>query len=178
MKKNKTQAGKEMDVLIAKHVFEYEVLGETTCVYVEGEWDIYPESKPENWGGLAWTRSVYLHQCHCLKEQEPDEDEYYERNCFGHQVICCRVVPPYSADIRSAWKVIEYEVNHGAYAAVVFDDDGHWALVTEGMQPVQPAKNAEPALFTHVIESDLWCDTVPHAICYGFLKDWLDEEEV
>ena len=82
----------------------------------------------------------------------------------------CDKYGAYSTDIAAAWKVVEKLVNSGWCVGLLFDDNGHWALATDGTQNVPLGDGPEDIATTFFIEKELWCDTAPLAICRAALK--------
>ena len=78
--------------------------------------------------------------------------------------------PDFSKDIAAAWQVVERLVNEGFCTGLLFDDNGHWALVNDGMQNVPIGDEPEYIATTFFVEKELWCDTAPLAICRAALK--------
>lgn len=99
---------REIDCLIQHHVFGNEVLGYTTCSYIEGDWDVYPNELPDR-SNYTTLQPVYLNRCHCEDNfMLHDPPLYEEHEMFGgHIPSCLEVVPFYSSDIRQAWKALE-----------------------------------------------------------------------
>lgn len=70
-----------------------------------------------------------------------------------------------SVDIADAWEVVEHFADKGYCPALLFDDNGHWALSFEGAQSVAYGDEPMDVSTTFFITKDLWCDTAPLAIC-------------
>jgi len=79
-------------------------------------------------------------------------------------------VPHYSTNLAAAWQVVEWMVNNGGCPALIYDDNGHWALTEDGFQMVPTGDEPQSLSTTFWIEADQWYDTAPEAICREFLK--------
>ena len=78
------------------------------------------------------------------------------------------LVPHYSTRIQDAWLVVEKLVDDGFCPALIFDDDGQWALANDGVQNIR--KEGDLLYTTFFIDGKLFADTAPLAICLAALK--------
>jgi hypothetical protein len=67
-------------------------------------------------------------------------------------------------DWRVVGRILEQTTHEGLCPALVFDDDGHWQLCFDGIQPV-----GGDGVFTHIVEGEPWYDTPQEAICGAVL---------
>lgn len=83
-----------------------------------------------------------------------------------------KTIPSYCTSIEAAWELVEKMNAEGGAYSLINDDFGHWACVSEGMQPVWTEEEGPPedADFMYLIPKDAWADTAPRAICQAFLK--------
>ena len=133
------KAGRELDARIAE-----EVMGWSVC------------RKGEKVDGPTLLRSS-------LKEGVATEDVYrYRDNPYSPFSL-----PHYSTRIQDAWLVVEKMTEEGFCPALLYDDDGRWALSTDGIQNL-PGKG-EVLYTSFAIESDMLADTAPLAICLAAL---------
>ena len=58
----------------------------------------------------------------------------------------------------------------GYCPALLFDDDGRWALVFDGFQPVNLFSDAQAMYTTHFVDVDDWKDTIEEAFTYAIEK--------
>jgi hypothetical protein len=72
-------------------------------------------------------------------------------------------------DWRVAGRLLVQTTHEGLCPSLLFDDDGHWQLCFDGIQPVGGG-----GVFTHVVEGNPWFDTPQEAICAAVLA-WLKE---
>ena len=75
--------------------------------------------------------------------------------------------PNYPVLFADAWLVVEKMTEEGFCPALLYDDDGRWALSTDGIQNL-PGKG-EVLYTSFAIESDMLADTAPLAICLAAL---------
>lgn len=58
----------------------------------------------------------------------------------------------------------------GYCPALLFDDDGRWALVFDGTQPANLNSNAQSMYTTFFVDADSWKDTIEEAVEYAIKK--------
>ena len=79
-----------------------------------------------------------------------------------------------SIDIKAAWQVVEWLVDKGYCPGLLYDDNGHWALALEGMQDVPIGPDPQDIATSFFVDSIMWADTAPLAICKAALKELKD----
>lgn len=84
--------------------------------------------------------------------------------------------PDWSTYMRDAWKLVMEMVNDGWCVALLFDDDGHWSLATDGIQSVPRESGPQIISTSFWVEKDDWYDTPEEAICHKYLEAYGDEE--
>lgn len=136
---------RQLDALIARHLFSLDVVGESVCVYVEGEWSPHPDSDPEGWACHAEDRPVFKERESTFEAQEYSE---IHRQCeitesdlvkwnandraefdadvarFGCHRSDLSVVPCYSTTGDGAFRVMqEMRAKHHMRAQVTYHSD-------------------------------------------------------
>lgn len=61
-------------------------------------------------------------------------------------------------------------VEKGYCPALVFDDNGHWALTMEGIQTMTGSDDPVDVNMTMHVQADQWRDTIPDAV-HAAIKD-------
>jgi hypothetical protein len=84
-------------------------------------------------------------------------------------------VKEYSTDISAAWEIVKKLVEEGFCPALIYDDEGHWALATEGTQNLPD--EGQPLYTSFLVPSEYLCDTESMAICRDTLLLLFEEEE-
>jgi hypothetical protein len=81
--------------------------------------------------------------------------------------------PDWEHQISDAWKLILEMVNIGSCPILVYDDNGHYAISTDGSSPVSLDGKAlkEKAQFLSIVYPEDWADTAELAICKSYIKD-------
>ncbi len=59
----------------------------------------------------------------------------------------------------------------GFCPALIFDDDGRWALVFDGAQNVNFTDEPQNMASTFFIEAEFWKDTIEEAVEYSIKKE-------
>ena len=77
---------------------------------------------------------------------------------------------PYSSDIDAAWEVVEHLTNNGYCPAILFDDNGHWAMSTDGSQSVPMSSDTEDISTMFFVKKNEWANSAPLAICRASIK--------
>ena len=75
-----------------------------------------------------------------------------------------------SSDIDAAWKVVEHLTNNGYCPAILFDDNGHWAMSTDGSQSVPMSSDTEDISTMFFVKKNEWANSAPLAICRAAIK--------
>lgn len=168
-----TKSNREADAWIAKNVMGLDVVGEAYCWNPGGQgWDVHSRVSdgPEEYGIL---RPVYVKYCACdLCKDDDLASEFYPS--LGHYWSCLSVVPWYTEHIVAAWSVVEHEVENGACPALLYDDNGHWALSQCGAQTLSIGDDPQDIATTFIVEAEMWSDTPALAICKAL---WLDAQQ-
>lgn len=73
-------------------------------------------------------------------------------------------------EIAAAWPLVEEMADNGYCPALIFDDNGHWALTTDGVQTCPSGDEPEDISTTFFVTRDQWQDTATRAICMAWLK--------
>lgn len=73
-------------------------------------------------------------------------------------------------------KTLNELTEKGYCPALIFDDNGHWALAFDGTQPVNFYTEPQSMHTTFYIEEDMWKDSIEEAIEHG-LQLISDKEE-
>ena len=90
--------------------------------------------------------------------------------------LIAETLPHFSTDIATAWGLVEKMVAEGGCPALVFDDNGHWALAGGGWQTVPMGEDPEDVVTTFIIEASRWADSAPEAICKEFLATYEEDD--
>ena len=80
------------------------------------------------------------------------------------------IAPFYSSDIAAAWDVVEHLTNNGYCPAILFDDNGHWAMSTDGSQSVPMSSDTEDISTMFFVKKNEWANSAPLAICRASIK--------
>ena len=133
------------------------------------------------WEGRDEQQPVYVRHCDCdirndLILEGYEDDPWLAQSHEGHMLCCLDVVPFYSTDIATAWGLVEKMVAEGGCPALVFDDNGHWALAGGGWQTVPMGENPEDVMTTFIIEASKWADSASEAICKEFLATYEEDD--
>lgn len=62
----------------------------------------------------------------------------------------------------------------GYCPALIFDDDGRWALVFDGVQPVNFSSDPQSMNTTFFVDADSWKDTIEEAVEYAIAKQGVE----
>lgn len=157
------KAGHTLDALVAELVMGYIILGEQTCVYVEGEWSVHFDSDPTGWACFAEKRSVRVGDtCHCANDQKNPEYAGF-RWWAGHHESCVQAVIKYSTDIAAAWQVVEtFRRGANGKAACCVE-----LFVTDYPQP----QDCRCSIYgPDTADAVAWANEMPFAICLAALK--------
>ena len=141
---DKLEAGRELDALVAEQHFGW-------------QWALFEQAFTE-----AATRTLVLPNSSMLERPASGKEQ---RSKHYH----CRV-PHYSTDDAPAWEVVDKLLDEGYCPALLYDDNGHWALSLEGMQNVPIGPDPQDIATSFFINADMWCDTRPLAICRAVLE--------
>jgi hypothetical protein len=82
----------------------------------------------------------------------------------------CGEILGYTTDIAAAWQVVEKLNAEGGCYSLINDDNGHWAMASDGIQNVPDGDDPADIATSFWVEKDLWADTAPMAICLAALK--------
>ena len=85
----------------------------------------------------------------------------------GHYYDECQC--GYTEDMSEAWEVVEHMVGNGYCPALIYDDNGHWAMVTDGTQNVPMGPDPQDICTSFWVEAKDWYDTPMLAICMAAL---------
>ncbi len=72
-----------------------------------------------------------------------------------------------SSRLADAWLVVEKLNSKGGCFSLINDDFGHWALVSDG---IQPSKARFSGATTFFVQRHLWADSAAQAICIAALR--------
>lgn len=70
-----------------------------------------------------------------------------------------------STNMKDAWTVVEFLTEDGFCPGLLFDDNAHWALATDGAQNVVFGDEPEDISTAFFVDKKMWCDTAELAIC-------------
>lgn len=90
-----------------------------------------------------------------------------------HILLPC---PDYPHDIAAAWELVVEMAKSGLCPALLNDDNGHWALATDGNHNVLMDEDTYDIQISFFVEKGMWCDTAPLAISRAWLI-WSEESE-
>ena len=72
-------------------------------------------------------------------------------------------------------KILNELTENGYCPALIFDDNGHWALAFDGTQPVNFYSEPQSMHTTFYIEAGAWKNSVEEAVEYGLQTISTDE---
>ena len=159
-------AGRELDALIAEKVMGMKVLGNETCVYVEGDATVHIGTDPKGWSCFAEIGPVVAGE-YCRCEEYKDDSEYKDFTWkYDHLEVCLKPVPNYSTSIADAWLVVEkLRSAQPSWHLIINDTSGpcyrarFYALYGVGKFDIDQWVRDPNDDFT------VWAETAPLAIC-------------
>ncbi len=146
------EASDTSNTLIATEVLGYQVFEQYDCLYIATDETAFERGMKHGLG--IWN----------ITPSGPDE------------VRLCLRLPDYFGSIAAAWEVMEKMVENGYCPAILFDDNGHWALSLEGWQNVPDGDEPQEIVTTFLVEAAFWADTVPLAISRAALLAEVEDD--
>jgi len=71
--------------------------------------------------------------------------------------------------VGQAHDILSKMAESGFCPAIIYDDDGHWAVPTESVSSVAWSGTPADLSVAYFIEESMWCDTIARAICESAL---------
>ena len=139
---------------------------------------VVPTQKTGNWPGIAhsieWKKCREKNQPFMYVTGFDKEDGWI----LSHEEILDRgdyflaedfypYVSPSTFDLASKLNEL---ANVGFCPALIFDDNGHWALAFDGTQSVASLSGPVTTYSTFFVEADMWKDTIEEAVEYSLSK--------
>lgn len=143
------EAGREMDALVAR-MMGYEVFERYGYHYMATDEDAFKQGMRH---GL-----------------------FMEDFTHPDKMRLCLHLRRYSTNNGDMWEVVRWLIEDGYCPAILYDDNGHWALSLEGWQNVPDGDESQEIATTFLVEAALWADIVPLAICRTALLTEADDD--